>query len=244
MKRTAFLENCDPRLKLLLALEFALCVATTYSWLVLAGAALLILVWLFCSQVDLGQALRRLLAANLFLFFVLLTLPFSTPGQVLWAWGPLEVSREGLTLALLICLKSNLILCSSLLLLGTSSIFALAHALHHLKVPSNLVQLIFFTARYLELLKRQYRLLREALALRGFVPRTNLHTYRTLAYLVGTLLIRSYDQAQRVFEAMLCRGFKGTFPVYHHFALRRRDLLFALSSGIYLFLVALLGGLG
>ncbi len=241
MKRAAFLERCDPRVKLLVAVEFSCLVAVSFSWRVLLGAAVIVGIWSFLARMRPGEVFRRLLPANVFLFLVLVTLPFGTPGSPLWSWGPLAASKEGLLLGSLIFLKSNLILWASILLLGTSSIFSLAHALHHLKVSGKLVQLVFFTYRYLEFLRREYRLLREAATLRGFVPRTNLHTYRTLAYLMGNLLVRSYDRSQKVFEAMLCRGFDGFFPVYHHFSLKRKDLFFGLLSGAYVFGVAIWG---
>ena len=40
---------------------------------------------------------------------------------------------------------------------------------------------------------------------------------------------------------MLCRGFDGFFPVYHHFSLKRKDLFFGLLSGAYVFGVAIWG---
>jgi cobalt/nickel transport system permease protein len=88
-------------------------------------------------------------------------------------------------------------------------------------------------------IEREFQRLMEAARLRGFAPKTNLFTYRTTAYLVGNLLVRSYDRSQRVYEAMLCRGFNGTFPVYHHFTLSRRDIFFGVVGGIYLFFMAI-----
>ncbi|MCP3952682.1 MAG: cobalt ECF transporter T component CbiQ, partial [Desulfobacterales bacterium] len=40
---------------------------------------------------------------------------------------------------------------------------------------------------------------------------TNLHTYRTYAYLAGMLFVRASMRAQRVYQAMLCRGFHGRY---------------------------------
>ena len=62
--------------------------------------------------------------------------------------------------------------------------------------------------------------------IRGFQPRTNLHTYRSYAYLAAMLLVRSYDRADRVFQAMLCRGFHGVFYSLRTFSWQRRDGVF------------------
>ena len=63
-----------------------------------------------------------------------------------------------------------------------------------------------------------------AIKIRGFQPGTNMHTYRTYAYLLGMLLVKSYHRAERVRAAMLCRGFEGRFYELTEFSMRPRDL--------------------
>ncbi len=238
--RQPFLKRCDPRVKIFLAFWFAIIIALTYRFSILALAGGFCALLLGLSGLHLNELFKRLGLVNLFLILVVLTLPFTTPGEELFRLGPIPASKEGTIFALLVFLKSNLIILASLCLLSTSSIFSLAHALHHLKVPAKLVQLLFFTFRYLHVIQREFQRLFEAASLRGFTPRTDLFTYRTTAYLVGNLLVRSYDRSQRVYEAMLCRGFSGTFPIYHHFSLRREDLYFGLFGGIYLIFMTIL----
>ena len=55
-----------------------------------------------------------------------------------------------------------------------------------------------------------------------------MHTYRTVASLLGLLLVRSYERSQRVREAMLLRGFSGQFHSVAVFKARPVDGLFAL----------------
>ena len=52
-----------------------------------------------------------------------------------------------------------------------------------------------------------------------------MHTYRTYAYLVGMLLVKSHDRAERVRSAMLCRGFKGRFYELSEFSFQFSDLI-------------------
>lgn len=85
--------------------------------------------------------------------------------------------------------------------------FAAAHAL---RVPSPLVQVAQLAHRYTFLLAAEVRRVRVALRARGFRPRTNAHTYRTLGHGVGALLVRSGERADRVAAAMRCRGYDGT----------------------------------
>ena len=47
--------------------------------------------------------------------------------------------------------------------------------------------------------------------IRGFVPSTSIHCYKSYAYLIGMLFIRASARADRVYRAMRCRGFDGRF---------------------------------
>ncbi len=239
--KESFLSQCDPRVKLILAAIFAFIVALTSKVSILIAAFLPAFLWTVLARFHLRELFRRLLPLNFFLLIVLLTVPLTTPGKPIFKIGALKASQEGMLLAGLIFWKSNLILWATIVLLGTSSIFSLAHALQHLRIPNKLVQLLFFTFRYLDLIKREYHRLWEAALLRGFIPKTNLHTYRTLAYLTGSLLVRSYDRSHRIYEAMLCRGFDGNFPIYKHFFLQKRDFAFGLFWGAYLLTIVCLG---
>jgi cobalt/nickel transport system permease protein len=59
-----------------------------------------------------------------------------------------------------------------------------------------------------------------------------MHTYKTYAYLVGMLIVKSYDRSQKIYNAMLCRGFTGKFPIVSHFKLTRADLSFGFLMGL------------
>ena len=65
-----------------------------------------------------------------------------------------------------------------------------------------------------------------------------MHTYKTIAYLVGMLLVRSCDRAERVHNAMLCRGFRGRLYSLSGFSLRTVDVI---SLIVMVALVAALG---
>ncbi len=111
------------------------------------------------------------------------------------------------------------------------------HGLRHLHVPDKLVHTFFFCYRYISVIHEEYTRLRHAMRVRCFRPRTSLHTYRSYAYLVGMLLIKSYERSVRIYQAMLCRGFRGEYPTFHHFHLHGRDLV---SLGV---MAALIGAI-
>jgi cobalt/nickel transport system permease protein len=108
-------------------------------------------------------------------------------------------------------------------LLGTSPVFTLVHAPSHLWVPGKIVHLFFFCFRYVHVIHKEYHRLVNAMKVRGFKPGTNMHTYWTYAYLVGMLLVKSFDRSQRILAAMKCRGFKGKFYILHHYGMKKAD---------------------
>jgi cobalt/nickel transport system permease protein len=64
---------------------------------------------------------------------------------------------------------------------------------------------------------------------RAFWPRSDLHTWRSLGYLIGMLLVRSLERAERILKAMKCRGFDGRLHSGDTLTLRPLDALFAAS---------------
>lgn len=216
-------HRMDPRVKILGVLSMAVVTAVSDK----ASALLFALGFAVCALViarlDTRQVIIRMGVINGFVLFLWFFLPFTTQGEVMAQLGGLDVSREGIILALTITVKANAIAGITIALLGTSTIFDLVHGLVHLRVPQRIVQLFFFTYRYISVIHREYLSLRASMRLRCFKPRTDFHTYRSIAYLVGMLFVRSLDRSERIYQAMVLRGFSGTFWTLDHFHMRRSD---------------------
>ena len=219
------LHLADPRCKLAAALAVAVCVALLRSPGP-AGLALLLGATLCAwARLPLPRLLRRLAAVNVFVAFLWVFLPFSLPGVPLLRIGPfpglpdwlapnwlsLTATNAGVAQAVLVTLKSNAIVLAFIALAGTSDITAVGHAVAGLGLPDKLALLLLFTWRQLHVVAQEYHRLRTAAKVRGFIPGTNLHTYRTYANLAGMVLVRSFDRAERVGQAMRLRGFAGRF---------------------------------
>lgn len=232
----SLLHVLDPRVKLVvcLALSVAAALARTMAapLVVLAvGAGLTLL-----SRPAGRVLLARLGTVNAFVLFLWLVLPLTAPGEPVFRWGVagLVVTREGLALAGLITLKTNAIFLCLLSLVATTPAPALAKAMAVLRVPDKFSFLFLFTYRYLHVIAEEYGRLATAAKLRGFVPGTNRHTYRSMAALVAMVLVKSFDRSLRVYQAMLLRGFAGTFPSLVRFTPGRRDAVFAAVMGLAL----------
>ncbi len=220
------LHRLDPRVKILVALFLSIIVACGER-LAPAVAGLLVTAGLVVfARMSMRAVLARLALVNGFMLLLWVVLPFSFPGEPVFTLGPLAATREGVERALLISVKSNAIILACIALLSSMTLVTLGHALCHLRVPMKITQLLLLTVRYFRVIQHEYVRLRNAMKVRCFRPRTNWHTYRSYAYLVGMLLVMSYERANRIRAAMLCRGFKGTFWLLDHFAMAGRDYAF------------------
>jgi cobalt/nickel transport system permease protein len=234
------LQRIDPRLRLAAAAAFASVVAVSYDppALVAAVAAAILLAAL--ARLPAQVVAARLLVVNGLVVLLWVMLPFTFPGESLLQLGWLSASREGVLMATRITLKSNAIVVAFMSLVATLPPAAIGHALHRMRVPDKLVHLLLMTYRYIFVLEEEYRRLARAARIRGFRSGTNLHTYRTYAYLVGMLFVRAADRAERVRNAMLCRGFRRRFHSLQEFRTTGWDIVFAAAMAT---VVAILAGL-
>jgi cobalt/nickel transport system permease protein len=220
------LHRLDPRLRLLAAATFSIVTAVCMQFSALAAALAAAVVLTGLARLRAPEVLKRLLVVNGFIIFIWVAVPLTFPGEALFHLGPLTAAREGVALAGRITLKSNAIVLAFIALVATMPVATAGHALHRLRVPDKIVHLLLMTYRYIFVLEQEYQRLVRAAAIRGFQPGTNLHTYRTYAYLVGMLLVKAVDRAERVHWAMLCRGFQRRFHSLQEFRAGGNGVLF------------------
>jgi cobalt/nickel transport system permease protein len=221
----SLIHRLDPRVKIVVALLFSVVVAVSNRFVVLMSALGLGLSIVLAAKLPMKQLVRRLVPVNMFVILLWFFLPFTFEGEPLFSVGPLVGTHEGVLYAARISIKSNAIMVVLIALVASTSIFTLGYAMHELRVPKKIVHLFFFTYRYIHVIHREYLRLVSTMKVRGFRPATNMHTYKTFAYLVGMLLVRSSDRGERVHKAMLCRGFRGTLYSLSEFSLRTTDII-------------------
>ncbi|WP_082911055.1 cobalt ECF transporter T component CbiQ [Magnetospirillum moscoviense] len=223
--------HLDPRTRLVAAGLFALMVVSRDQIWPLVLAVGLALAAALLARLRVLPTLRRMLAMDGFMVAAVALLPFTVPGDPAFSAFGLTGSGEGLHQAALILLKANAVVLMLLALVGSMNTIALGHALARLGLPCKLVQLFLFTVRYLDLLHREYARLRTAMKARAFTMGTNRHTWQSVGYLFGMLMVRSLERSDRILAAMRLRGFDGHFPCLEEPSrFGRPDGLFALAS--------------
>ncbi|MEF8788096.1 MAG: cobalt ECF transporter T component CbiQ [Planctomycetota bacterium] len=232
--------SLDPRGRVVVGVAFAAVLALSSSFPVLCAGLGAGLVFAGLARLPIRPMLKRFAAVNLFVGFLALFLPFTAGGETLFRVGPLAFGRPGALKAAEVLLKANAIVLIITALLSTVELPQLGRALQALGAPRKLAQLFFFTVRYIDLLHNEYERLRNAMRVRCFRPGLSLHTYRTYGYLIGMLLVNSFDRSERVMNAMKCRGFEGEFHSLQRFCFRRRDAIFASTCTLLLVILVAL----
>ena len=134
---------------------------------------------------------------------------------ILWQWGPLTLRQEGCLATVLIVGRFFSIFTLGLVLLGTSPFLTTVRAMRSLGLPQILADMMLLTYRYLQDFATTLNAMQQAMKLRGFHSRYRSgslgpaldRNFQLFASLVGTLLVRSYEQSERIYKAMCLRGY-------------------------------------
>lgn len=239
VNRSSWIHDTDPRYRVLSTTVYALLVALSNGFSTIGSALIFSIILTQLARLRLREILGQLRPVFVFLLLIWVVLPMVFPGDTLFQVGFFAPKTDGVALAARISLKSISILTAVMALISTMSIATLGHVLHGFRVPDKLVHLLLFTYRYLFVIQKEYQRLLRAAKIRGFKPKTDLHTYRTFAYLIGMIFVQATRRAERVQQAMKCRGFKGKFYSIHHFSPRTegrvfRVLMVTLLTGLML----------
>ncbi|HET9501071.1 MAG TPA: cobalt ECF transporter T component CbiQ [Marmoricola sp.] len=207
----SWLHRMTAHHKVLLLVGFVLLVvATPRTWFpVFGGYAVLVLAAAVSAGVPLGHLLKRMVVEVPFVVFALL-MPFVASGPRVELLG-VTVSEAGLLAAWALLAKGTLGVLASLLFAATTDPRDLLAGLQRLRVPDQLVQIMGFMVRYLDVVGDDLRRMRIARESRGFRGR-GVHSWPVLARSSGALFIRSYERGERVHLAMLSRGYTGRMP--------------------------------
>ena len=161
------------------------------------------------ARIPMRWILPRMVIEVPFVVLALL-LPFAEGGERVSVAG-LQLSVAGLYAAWGIVAKGTLGVAASLTVASTTTARELPIALSRLRVPGVIVSVLTLMIRYLDVLTAEARRMRMARVSRGDSPRM-LHQIGATAQAVGALFLRSYERGERVYLAMLSRGFDGRVP--------------------------------
>ncbi|MEN6350286.1 MAG: cobalt ECF transporter T component CbiQ [Syntrophomonas sp.] len=244
--RPGLLQKVDPRVKLLGLIILIIVSGVTRSIAALIALAFLSVVLMRLSKLPVWTLQKRiwsiipvisLLAAapgmlsifnpGLPLFF-LWTDPAGIRIGSLHLAGPVYVSRQGVTAALFLFMRTGLSLSLGTLLVLTTPMARLLHSIRILRVPALLVMVVEMSYRYLMLLLTVSLEMFEAREMRtvGILPGAMQRTIAGSSF--AALFNRSIVLSEEVYQAMTCRGYTGEAVDSQKLALKHLDFASAI----------------
>ncbi|MCP4692514.1 MAG: cobalt ECF transporter T component CbiQ [Desulfobacterales bacterium] len=228
------IHRLDPRFKIVFVVLYSFVAALSYQTPVLIAALIVSLLLVAFSRLNPWDVCKRLVIVFGFILFLWIMVPLTFGGEAIYRLGPISISRPGVIFSVRITLKSTAILLAFIALAATMDLSTMGRALSRLKVPRKIVHLLLMTYRYISVMQQEYQRLLRSAKIRGFTPSTSMHTYKTFAYLIGMLFVRASTRAERVHNAMKCRGFKGKFYTLADFPVTPANWVFAAIMTIVL----------
>jgi cobalt/nickel transport system permease protein len=250
--RSSLIHELDPRVKVVLTILMILSNALIPdgAWLsfLLSFGFLYILVWI--SKVGIWLVLKRSFIALPFALAAI-TVIFNVPGNPVFefsigSWN-LVITDQGTIRLISILVRSWLSVQVAILLIAATQFPDLIHALRHLKAPQVIISTISFMYRYLFVLSDEViRLLRardsRSARLTNQKPGGNLIWRAKMAgSMAGQLFLRSYERSDRVYNAMLSRGYSGELLTMNPHKLTGTDWNILLVSIAVILFIQLVG---
>ncbi len=222
------MHSLDPRVKIL-ALFFLIIVAVTtppqylWSFSVYLG---LVIIMAVASRVPSRHIITRALVIVPFVLLVAIFIPFissKSGGRYdLWLF---TVSHHGVMVLWNVLIKGTISVICLILLTSTTSFSRLLEGFERLHIPRFFTNTASFMYRYIFVITDEAQRMKRARDARNFGARWVWQS-KVIGHLVGSLFIRSYERAERVYAAMASRGFDGTIPRSEGMGLRLSDWIF------------------
>lgn len=245
-------HTLDARVKVLVTVLFILSNALLPdgSWAAFSVAWLFILTINDLAGLGLGFSLKRSIVALPFAL-VAVSAIFSPSGTPLANWDigfiTLTPTLQGLIRFFSIMVRSWLSVQMAILLVATTQFPDLIHALEHLRLPRTLTTIIAFLFRYLFVLTNEvFRVLRAREARSAGVPGMKSGgrlpwRIRTTGSMAGQLFLRSYERSDRIYQAMISRGYTGHIRTLNPHKMSQADWLVLVLSILILLIIQLIG---
>jgi cobalt/nickel transport system permease protein len=248
------IHRLDPRIKLVVTVAYILSNALLPdgSWSAFALSWLVLLIANDLSQLGLGFTTKRSVVALPFAL-VAISAIFSPLGEPLAEWNlgfiTLVPTDIGLIRFFSILVRSWLSVQMAILLVATTQFPDLIHAFEHLRVPRSLTTIIAFLYRYLFVLMDEvYRMLRARDARSAGMPGQKhggklLWRARVTGSMAGQLFLRSYERSERIYNAMISRGYTGHIRTLNPHNLNRWDWQILILALLLILIIQITGWL-
>jgi cobalt/nickel transport system permease protein len=235
-------HRLDPRAKIVGLLGVTLVAVSTPldRWPVYVACAAVLATYAAVARVPPLELWRRVRVVLPLVLLVALFVPLARPGGRDFELGPLTVHEAGLAILATVAIKAVIGTLSAALLGATTTFPDVLRGLERMRVPRLLILIAGFMYRYLFLIVEEVGRMRAALVSRGYRPRHALQA-GPMGRVASAMFLRTYGRAERVHQAMLARGYRGTMPQLVPLTLRRADVAFVAAVALVVLPLRLIG---
>lgn len=228
------IHRLDPRAKLLTTLAFIVSVVSFDRFQISAMLpfAIFPIALIVLGNLPAGYLIKRVLCVSPFAILIGIFNPL-LDRQILLHIGSLGISGGWVSFASIL-VRFFLTVLAALVLVATAGFNTICLTLEKMGVPNVFVMQLLFLYRYAFVLAEESGRMVRAWQLRA--PLQKAMSIRTFSTLLGSLFLRTTSRAQRIYQAMCCRGFDGQLHPVLRLNWRITDTVF-LSVFILLFAV-------
>jgi cobalt/nickel transport system permease protein len=233
-------HRLDPRAKVVGLVGLTVIAVTTplRAWPVYVACAAVLAVVATVAGIGPRTIWRRIRFLIPLVLFVAVFLPFVRGGDQV-ELGPLSLSEAGLAAFAAVSIKAVLGTISAILLGATTTFPSTLRALESLRVPRLFVLIAGFVYRYLFVVVDEVQRMRAALAARAYHPRNALQA-AAVGRVATALFLRTHARGERVYLAMLSRGYSGSVPALDTLHFRAADAAFVGAVAVLILPVRIL----
>ncbi len=227
----SIIHNLDPRTKILsmilMVLSIVLMDPTQYSVFLLYFVVIFIITIL--SKIKITYIMQRAAIVLPFVFLVTIFMPFMKHGTVIGSvnlyFFDLNITKEGLLIVWNVAIKSYLSSMVLVLLSSTTPFSKLLKGFERLGLPLIFVMILSFMYRYIFVLVDETLKMNNAMHARN-ARLDHIRRLRVLGNIVGSLFLRTYERAERIYMVMVSRGFDGHVKLIDDLRFSKSDFIF------------------
>lgn len=219
VKGDSILHRLDPRTKIFGMLAIMVALFFVNNWIGLVYAAVVVFAVLFASQVPLKFYIRGVKPLRWILLFTAAIQIFLTPGEIIWQWGILHITAEGVQLAIFMCVRLVLLVMTTSVLTLTTTPIVLTDAVENLLSPfkrigvpaHELAMMMTIALRFIPLLADETEKIMAAQKARGaaFDEGGLMDRARALLPILVPLFLSAINRASELAMAMEARCYHG-----------------------------------
>ncbi|MBN2442422.1 MAG: cobalt ECF transporter T component CbiQ [Spirochaetales bacterium] len=234
--QNTFIHRLDPRIKVITTIVYIIAIVSFSRYQITGLLPFFIYptFLLYFGNIPAGYLLKKVIIVSPFALFIALFNLFSdtTPFVYLYSFPV----TGGMITFVSIMLRFLLTVITTFALIGTMGFMPLCFALTKIGIPSIFAMQLLFLYRYIYVVIEETIRVIRAHHMRSFSKKIKMKTF---SYIIGHLLLRTIDRAERIHIAMLSRGFQGKIRINKTLRIRKADILFVLLWIIFFILCRL-----